>query len=104
MVPLTPDEQVVAILEFFDDAVQSETLVGDGPGKSAAGRLSALYNMLDAVGDLIASGLDADACDQAHDVLKRTDGVFPPPDFVAGDAAEELAMQISDLRDTLGCE
>lgn len=102
---LPPGEQIQAILDFFDDAVAAGTLTGDGPNaKSAAGRRGALRNMLVQAGVDIANNDIAAVCIQLADALKRTDGVFPPPDFVAGEAADELAGLIAELRDTLGCE
>ena len=45
-----------------------------------------------------------DACGQLRAALKRTDGVFPPPDFVEGDAAEMLALLIEITRASLSCD
>ena len=99
-----PEEQIAIILEIFDAAVASGDLFGVGPNeRSAAGRLGALRNMLLASSDLIADGQIAEACQQLQDALDRTDGVFPPPDFVAGDAASDLTAMINNLRDSLGC-
>ena len=104
-VELPPDEQVQAILDAFDDAVATGYLYGDGPNaKSAAGRQRALRNMLRASGDLIRDGLIAEACQQLLDALRRMDGESPPPDFVAGDAASDLAAMIHNLRGSLGCD
>jgi hypothetical protein len=98
-----PDEQIAEILEFFDDAVSGGSLVGDGPGGSADGRLGALRNMIEAAGDLINDGLVAEACDQLLDVQKRADGEPRPPDFVTGADAEVLFDRVQVLRDSLGC-
>ena len=94
------DEQAMELLDLFD----SLGLVGAGQGKSGPRRLAALRNMIEAAGDLIDGGLFDDACDQLLDALHRTDGEFPPPDFVEeGQAASELAAGIEDLLDNLGC-
>jgi hypothetical protein len=44
------------ILDFFDDSVADGFLTGNGPGKSANGRLNALRNMLEMAGKLIKLG------------------------------------------------
>jgi hypothetical protein len=100
---LDPLEQIGAILEFFDTAVEEGSLVGSGPAASAAGRLGALRNMLEAAETLIAAGATADACVQLQDALDRTDGERLPPDFVAGEASSQLASLIRALMETLGC-
>lgn len=102
-VVLDPSDALGTILVFFDQSVTDGTLVGSGPGGSGAMRLTALRNMLEAAGDLIDVGQAEKACNQLLDAYLRTDGVFPPPDFVAGTAAPELATQIQDLRTSMGC-
>jgi hypothetical protein len=59
--------------------------------------------MIEAAGDLIDSELLVDACQQLVDAYNRTDGQAPPPDFVAGSAAGDLAQMIEDLRIDLEC-
>lgn len=103
-VELPPSEQLAQILEFFDTCVTEGTLSGNGPGNSDEGRLCALRNMIKASGNLINSGLFEEACQQLLDAYNRTDGNPKPPDFVTGDSAQELAVQIQDLRISLGCE
>lgn len=98
-----PGQQIAAIISFFHDSVTAGTLEGSGPGSSAAGRLGALRNMLEAADDLIAQGAIADACVQLQDALRRTDGNPRPPDFVSGTAAAELASRIATLLNSLGC-
>ena len=48
--------QIAEILEFFDQSVEDGDLVGSGPGSSAAGRLNALRNMLQAASEQIGAG------------------------------------------------
>jgi len=103
-VTVDPTDTLGTILIFFDQAVADGTLVGNGPGASGPKRLAALRNKLEAAGDLLDKGLIQDACNQLLDAYLRADGVFPPPDFVAGTAAPELATQIQDLRTSLGCD
>ena len=99
-----PEGQIAATLSFIDASVDAGTLVGDGSGNSAGKRLNAFENMIEACGDLIADGLDDQACDQLEAALKKCDGQPSPPDFVTGDAAEVLKSMIEVLRTTLGCE
>ena len=99
-----PEEEIAEVLDYFDDSVADESLVGKGPGNSAGKRLNALRNMIESAGDLIKDGLFDEACEQLADVLKKTDGLPKPPDFVSGAAATELADMIEALRVTLGCE
>jgi len=89
---------------FLDDAVDAGMLEGSGNGNSASARLNSLRNML-----LTADGFIADedyeaACDQLQDAYNRTDGESPPPDFVTGDSAADLAAEIENTRDVLGCD
>ncbi len=101
---LTPEEEIDEILEFFDESVENETLEGVGPGRSSAdSRLNALRSMIEEAKDLIEAGLIADACEQLMAAYKKTDGDPIPPDFVTGDAAEELAELILHLMNNLGC-
>lgn len=87
----------------IDAAIAGGTLVGDGSGKSANGRLNAFANMVEAAGDLIEAGFFEDACRQLKSALRRVDGSPRPPDFVVGDDAALIADQIEFLRDSLMC-
>ena len=99
-----PAQQIMNILVFMDEAVDSGSLVGDGPGNSASGRLGALRNMIEAAGDLIEAGETEEACVQLEAAYRKCDDFPKPPDFVAGEAAPTLADMIEDLMDSLGCE
>ena len=99
-----PEEQVAVVLAFMDAAVEAGSLAGEGPGGSAANRLSALENMIEASGDLIAAGAYDEACAQLGAALKKCDGQPSPPDFVSGDAASTLQQMIAELRAALGGE
>ncbi|MGR9074285.1 MAG: choice-of-anchor Q domain-containing protein [Gammaproteobacteria bacterium] len=96
----TPD----TLVEFFNEAVQAGDLTGAGTGQSASNRLDALGNMLALAADLVAQGSIAEACDQYLDALRKTDGDPVPPDFVQGEAADDLAQLIINIREDLGCE
>jgi len=94
---------IADLIELFDQAVGDGSLVGAGPGGSAAGRLNALRNMLLTAGELLEQGDVDGACRQLQDAADRTDGAFPPPDFVQGEAAPELLDAITEVQDELGC-
>lgn len=98
-----PAEQVASILAFFDSSVVNGTLQGQGPGKSAAGRLKALRNMIVATGDLLAKGYTAEACRQLWDLYEKMDGLPRPPDFVTGSAASTLAAKVQHLISYMAC-
>jgi hypothetical protein len=98
-----PEEQIAEILDFIDASVAEGTLAGSGPGNSAQNRLNALINMIEASGDLIEAGDIDQACGQLMAVHRKCDGESPPPDFVEGDAAAELAQMILNLIASLGC-
>ncbi len=99
----SPEEQIAEILEFIETSVEDGALAGEGPGNSAVGRLGAFINMIKAAGKLINEGDLEQACQQLQDAYERCDEHFPPPDFVAGTAREELATKIQALRLDLGC-
>jgi hypothetical protein len=94
---------IADVIELFNDAVADGTLVGAGPGNSAAGRLNALRNMLLTAGELLEQGDVDGACAQLQAAADRTDGAFPPPDFVQGEAAPDLFDAITEVQDELGC-
>jgi len=93
-----------ALVAFFDQAVADGSLVGSGRGRSADGRRRALRNMLLATDQFIAQGDDDEACAQLLDAYDRTDGEFPPPDFVEGEAADDLADKIAATYTALDCD
>lgn len=90
-------EQINQILNFVDESVQSGTLTGDGPGKSAGNRLNALTNMLKETQSLIEAELYEEALEQLESVYKHVDGESPPKDFMKGEAAAELVVMIQVL-------
>ena len=93
---ITPAGRVLA---FFDASTADGSLAGEGPGKSEKGRLKAVRNMI--VAATHAGGLGA--CSSLPQALRRTDETQPPPDFVSGKAAPELARQLEEGRAELGC-
>ena len=89
------------ILTFFYDSVADESLVGNGPGNSANGRLGALRNMIEVSGDLINRGRITGACLLLQVAYLRVDGNPHPVDFASGPAALELANMIQQLINSL---
>jgi hypothetical protein len=97
------DEQIEAILQFFDGSVVAGTLVGDGPGNLGEGRLGALRNMIEAAGNLIVADDYEQACQQLGDICNRIDGLPRPLDFVAGKDSAAFVRMILDLMAILKC-
>ncbi len=92
------------LLEFFDNAVDEGDLEGKGPGKSARNRLRTFRHWLaNALAQFEGGDVDG-ACNSLQSALNRTDGVAPPPDFVQGDAADDMAAAIAGARTAIGCE
>jgi hypothetical protein len=59
--------------------------------------------MLEDISNLIAGGDIPGACQKLSGAMKKCDGITPPPDFVGGDAADELFDRMNDLWLELGC-
>jgi hypothetical protein len=97
--PTTIDNVIAAVNAAGADG----TLKGDGPGRSASGRLGAWRNMLDAARNALDAGNVAGACNLLQQAYLRADGDSAPPDFVTGAAREELAQMVLNLRESLGC-
>ena len=100
---IKPTNEIEEILDFVDESVEYGTLTGDGPGNSGDNRLNALINMLEEAQSLIEAGLYEEACDQLWAAYRKCDGDPRPPDFVTGDAADDLAGMILVVMDELGC-
>jgi hypothetical protein len=98
------EDPIDSLLGLLANSVAIGTLTGSGPRASAAaGRLVAFHNMLQEARNLIDEGLVDDACGQLKAALRRTDGMFPPPDFVEGEAAPEIYDRILEIQESLGC-
>jgi uncharacterized repeat protein (TIGR01451 family) len=95
----TPQEQLEDIVTLIEDAVAAGELEGSGSGASADNRLNVVIRWLGQAG----GGEDV-SCSLLQNALLRTDGLSPPPDFVTGPAAAELATQIQALITWLGCK
>ena len=100
---IPPEQQIQAILDFYDDSVADGTLEGNSPGHGfysqfrAALRLRALRCMIKSAGDLINAGAYDLAIRQLRSVAKKTDGQMRPMDFVVGDSVETLNAMVDQL-------
>lgn len=97
-------EDPVDLLAYFDDAVTSGDLMGNGPGKSDDGRLNALRNMLIQAISLAERGEVESARGQFLVVLKKLQdkekGKSQP--FVTGVAVPEFIEKIQQKMESLG--
>lgn len=100
----TPSEILGNLLVWLDGEIASGRIAGNGPGRSAPGRLGAFRNMLEATGDLINAVRMGEACLQLRDAYDRADGIEPPPDFAVGESVGELRTRLTTLHSQLGCE
>ena len=91
------------MIALCDQAVADGTLVGQGPGHSARGRLKALRNRLVHAARRLDQGNVAAAGRPLADVANRAAGAFPPPDCGQGPAASDLFDAVTALREPLGC-
>ena len=98
---LTPAEEIALILDFIESSLDDGSLVGNGPGRSANGRLGALINMIEAAEGLAEAGLLAEAYELLLNAYNRCDGETRPPDFVAGEAASQLEQLLHDAMEIL---
>ena len=103
LIELIVPTDIDSIIEYVQDAISYGDIYGRGPGRSADGRLNAFLNKLMALKDFIEQDLTEDACGQLDDIIKRSDGIEPPLDFVVGPGLPALADMLAALRDDLAC-
>jgi hypothetical protein len=92
------------ILDSVEDFIETGDLVGTGKGRSADGLIGAFTNMLQNAIDLFNAGDISGACDQLDSAYRKCDGLLHPPDFVEGDAAEDVRLMIESLMAAYQCE
>jgi hypothetical protein len=90
-------EQIQQVLDFIEASFEEGTLEGIGPRKSAENRRNELVNMLELAKGYIAAGELENAYDQLALVVRICDWQVEPPDFVDGEAREELTEMITEL-------
>lgn len=98
-----PVGDMAALIALFEAYVADGTVVGDGPGSSAGGRLNAFRNMLNAAADLLEEGYLDQACETLSVAYYKCDGAAPPPDFISGPNAPTINAAIDAVMDALGC-
>ena len=118
------------ILDFFDSAVESGILIGNGgatsddillaysadqknnntgnENKSPENKVQTLRKMLVSAGKLIESEDLDGACSQLMSISKKCDGEDRPPDFVLGvgqpNPVSQLENMIANLSESLECK
>jgi hypothetical protein len=99
-----PAEEMAELIALYEASVADGTLVGYGCCDWLADmRLAAFGNLLYAANDLIGWGYDWLACGTLGVADRRSDGVTPPPDFIAGANREAINAAILEVRELLGC-
>ena len=88
----------------IQESISSGNLTGVGPGNSADKKVNALMNMIKASGDLLAAGQTVEGCQQLADLYLKVDGVSPPPDFVSGEATDDVAGAIQEMMTYYECQ
>lgn len=97
----TVEEQITAILDFFDASVENGTLEARGRGRHDSWKLEGLRHMLKTAQHLIRREKYDMAAQLLKAVLMKTDGEGRPGDWVTGSAAAELNEKVSELMEDL---
>jgi len=97
------DDMMADTLNFFNQSVTNGDLEGLGKGKGKK-QLNDLEKMLETASELIEDGYNEEACMQLSEAHSRCDGDIDPPDYVSGDATDDLAGMILELLNELGCQ
>lgn len=102
---LSPIELIEDILDFFEESVSNGDLEGTGFTPNMADRrLNRMRNLLEGARISIEQEKIQAACIWlTFAYLRCDDNIFPLPDFVQGDAKEELVYMITELIVELGC-
>jgi hypothetical protein len=99
-----PKVTINSIINFFEQSIHNETLMGAGEGWRSELRLCIMRIMLLSAAKFIDCGQVSYACCLLNRALIRCDGEdWPLPDFVVGDAVSELSDMIVDLLEIFGC-
>ncbi|MBN1857553.1 MAG: thrombospondin type 3 repeat-containing protein [Dehalococcoidia bacterium] len=98
------DEQIDAIQEFFNEAVEAGNLEGIGrTGRLCDLRVSQVRTFLERADRFIEANNDSATCAMLRVAYSRCDGEGGPTDWVQGEAAPELGSMIQGLMSDLGC-
>lgn len=108
---MTAAEQIAAIIEFFDQAVEADQLEGiilhgglrrrHFENHWSDARLRAYQHQLLHLQRIIENEWIRWAVEQTKSLYRKTDGKKQPPDFIEGPAAPELAEKLLELQQTL---
>ncbi len=99
-VTIDPTDLVEDLLDFYGAALKSETLTGEGRGKSADNRARALGHQLMAVAKIIYDGASEVAIDKLYSILRRADGGRNT--FISGTGLGEFNSRVLELIAALG--
>ena len=98
-----PGVMIADIIDFFDACVASGDIVGIKKRKvSAEERVDLFRDILVEAEGLIME--EEDACSSLVTAFQACDGVKNSPDYITGEAIDELAWKIEDLIDLLDCD
>ena len=93
---------IADIIDFFDAAVASGDIAGIKKGKvSAEGREASFRDILVEAEYLIIS--ETEACRVLDSAIRACDGIPNPPDYIEGEAVDELVSMIEELMIVLDC-
>jgi len=101
--PSEPAPSPERVLEFFQNAVEQETIVGFGSGYAAGDRLSAFEDLLEGAVDAALRDNVNGSCWLLEIASARSDGAGHPADYVEGTDTSELLRLIGGASDELGC-
>ena len=103
-IPQVGDDPVTIadIIAFFDASVADDLIVGIKKGKVSAEDREALFrDILIEAEDLITNEMEA--CRVLNTAIRACDGIPNPPDYIEGEAVDELVLMIEELMVVLDC-
>lgn len=99
----TPDEMMLEVIDFYDEAIAEGWLSGRARGQSGATTATMFREMLVDVYELIVAGNDNKACRELSKVLVRIDGASSPPDLVDGSVRGAVYNMLVEVGVALEC-
>lgn len=101
------EKSILDIVEFIKSSADEGKITGVGEGGSANKRLNDLKKIIKDAVKALEKGKAEDGCNKFLDAIKKMDGESSggnPKDLVTGEATQELAEMILNLREQLGCK